>query len=184
MNKVYLLPTGDEIQSGVVLDLDTPELVGQLLRAFPTAEITRLRPLSDREEAIVARLRELLDRQPDLIVLIGGSGGGHRHSATLGKDFTHSALEECLEHRSTREIYGKNGHLWSKLICGKSENTLVLNVPGPLAEARAAMTAFLKVFVLGADTEAICQAMADAVLNQYPRVGEEPAARIGPDRPV
>lgn len=39
---VYILPTGDEIRSGIVLDLDAPEIVGQMVKAFPQAEVTRL----------------------------------------------------------------------------------------------------------------------------------------------
>ena len=54
----------------------------------------------------------------------------------MGKDFTHSALERYLDEKSSREIYGKNGHLWCKLICGKKGDTLIVNVPGPYQEAK------------------------------------------------
>ena len=35
MKSVYLLPTGNEIQNGTVLDLDAPELMRQIVAAYP-----------------------------------------------------------------------------------------------------------------------------------------------------
>ena len=123
MKKVYILPTGDEIQSGIVLDLDAPELMGQILRRFPKAEVTRLCPLLDVEDTIFRKIEEVAAQKPDLIILIGGSGGGHRFSPTLGKDFTHTALARYLDEYASHEIYGKNGHMWTKLVCGKKKRT-------------------------------------------------------------
>lgn len=165
---IYILPTGNEIQNGVVLDLDSPEVMGQLLRAWPRAEVTRLCPLADEEEAILEKLREVAALRPDLIVLIGGSGGGHRHSDSLGKDYTQSALELYLKDKSVREIYGKNGHLWCKLLCGRMGNCLLINVPGPFHEARAAIGAFIAAAGQGGGLKEINQAMAEAVFSQYP----------------
>ncbi len=168
MNAVYILPTGDEIQNGVVLDLDSPEIMGQIVRAYPKAQVTRLCPLVDEEDAILNKIQEIAALSPDLIVLIGGSGGGHRFSSTLGKDFTHSALERYLDQKCSREIYGKNGHLWCKLICGKKGDTLIVNVPGPYQEAKAAAEACLKALTEGCGVEEISRAMAEAVYAQYP----------------
>ena len=97
MKSVYILPTGDEIKSGIVLDLDAPEIIGQTVRAYPEAEVTRLCPLLDIEDTILNKITEVFEKNPDLIVLIGGSGGGHRFSKTLGKDFTHSALDRRMD---------------------------------------------------------------------------------------
>ncbi len=168
MKSVYILPTGDEIRSGIVLDLDAPELMRQIVRAYPEAEVTRMCPLLDIEDNIFNKIREVAERQPDLIVLIGGSGGGHRFSPTLGKDFTHSALERYLDEYSSHEIYGKNGHMWSKLVCGKKGPTTIINVPGPFVEAKAACEAFLSAYQEGGDPDAISLAMANAVLANYP----------------
>jgi len=169
LNTAYIIPTGDEIRNGVVQDLDAPEIIGQIVRVYPKAEVTRLCPLYDDEDAIYNKIREIaLQKKPDLIVLIGGSGGGHRFSSTLGKDYTHSVLEQCLDQRCSREIYGKNGHLWCKLVCGKKGSTLIINVPGPYQEAKAAMEAFLKALTKEAGIEDICNAMAEAVYAQYP----------------
>lgn len=168
MKSVYILPTGDEIRSGIVLDLDSPEIMTQIVKRFPESEVTRLCPLIDKEDIIFNKIDEIVKRQPDLIVLIGGSGGGHRFSKTLGKDFTHSALEKYLDEYASHEIYGKNGHMWSKLICGKKEETTIINVPGPYIEAKVAIEAYLKAAEDGFDMDNISLAMADAVFAQYP----------------
>ena len=171
MKIAYILPTGDEILNGTVLDLDSPEIMRQLVRHCPAMEVIRLAPLVDEEDAIVTKIEELATRKPDLIVLVGGSGGGHRHVSSLGKDFTHSALSRYLDHKSTQEIYGKNGHLWCKLVCGTKGDTLVVNVPGPFQEAKAAMAACLEALAEGADLDGICRNMAKAVFAQYPTGG-------------
>ena len=111
-------------------------------------------------------------KKPRSDCTIGGSGGGHRYCSTLGKDFTHSALERYLDQRCSREIYGKNGHLWCKLICGKKGPTVIVNVPGPFQEAKAAMVACLKALAEEGGVEDICKAMAEAVYAQYP-VGQQ-----------
>ena len=163
-----ILPTGEEILSGVVLDTDSPEILQQLLRLEPACRVTRFRPLHDSQEEIASQLIRAA-READLVVLVGGSGGGHRFSPTLGRDFTHSALAELLPGGVSREIYGKNGHLWCKLVCGFLEGALVVNLPGPFVEARAAMEAFCGTYAeRGADPAALNDAMARAVLDQYP----------------
>lgn len=168
MKSAYILPTGDEIRSGIVLDLDAPEIIRQIVRAFPQAEVTRLCPLLDVEDAIFQKISEVVEKHPDLVVLIGGSGGGHRFSKSLGKDFTHSALERFLDEYASHEIYGKNGHMWSKLVCGKKGVTTVINVPGPFDEAKAACEAYLKAVAEGKSLDDVSLDMANAVLAQYP----------------
>lgn len=168
MKSAYIVPTGDEIQSGIVLDLDSPELMSQLLRYDPKMEVTRVCPVLDNEALILEKIEELMVKKPSLIVLIGGSGGGHRFSKTLGKDFTHSALEQYMSKCAKHEIYGKNGHMWTKLLCGKKENTIIINVPGPFVEAKAAFNAYLNALKQGATLDDVAYAMAQAVLEQYP----------------
>ena len=168
MKSVYIIPTGDEIKSGIVLDLDAPELIRQIVKEYPQAEVTRLCPLLDIEDNILQKISEVAQKKPDLAVLIGGSGGGHRFSNSLGKDFTHSALERFLDEYASHEIYGKNGHMWSKLLCGKKGNTIIINVPGPYVEAKTACEAFLKAYKEGKSLDEISLDMANAVLAQYP----------------
>lgn len=168
MRSVYILPTGDEIKNGTVLDLDSAEIMRQVVRFYPCAQVTRLCPILDVEDAIFQKINEMVALELDLVVLIGGSGGGHRYSSSLGKDFTHSALEKYLDEYASREIYGKNGHMWSKLICGKKDKTIIINVPGPFVEAQAACDAFLVSFSGGKSMDEICYAMAKAVFDEYP----------------
>ncbi|ONI47162.1 hypothetical protein AN644_01335 [Candidatus Epulonipiscium fishelsonii] len=167
MKKVYVIPTGDEINDGTVLDLDSGEIMTQILKRYPQSEITRVAPICDVQKSIIERLDKLSQENPSLIVLVGGSGGGHRHSESLGKDFTHSALVEFLDESFCREIYGKNGHLWSKLICGKKSNTTIINVPGPFVEAQVAIKEFVANFEDQSLEETVHQ-MALAVYSQYP----------------
>lgn len=172
---VYIIPTGDEIREGIVLDLDSPEIMKQVLAFEPEAQIIRIGPIVDDERKILEQLEKIVEQAPDLVVLIGGSGGGHRFSETLGKDYTHSALEQYLTQCAKHEIYGKNGHLWCKLLCGKRKETTIINVPGPFVEAQAAICAYLTAVKDGKGLNGISHAMAQAVFDQYPSgAAEEP----------
>ena len=131
MKSAYILPTGDEIRSGIVLDLDAPEIVRQIVKAFPQAEVTRLCPLLDVEDTIFNKIKE-------------------------------------VDENASHEIYGKNGHMWSKLVCGKKGSTIIINVPGPYVEAQAACEAFLSAYTKGLTLDEISLEMANAVLAKYP----------------
>lgn len=168
INKAYILPTGNEIKDGTVLDLDCPKIMEYLVRLYPEMEITRTPPVIDVEETIVNVMEQCLNRGAQLIVLVGGSGGGHRFSETLGKDYTHSAMEAWLDTQTSHQIYGKNGHMWSKLVCGMKGKCLVLNVPGPIREAEAAIKAFTSTVNESSDIQIINDAVSEAVLSQYP----------------
>jgi len=169
ISKAYILPTGDEMREGVVLDTDSPMIMGELLRMNACCTITRMPPVIDEQGEIIGQIRALSDSGADLIILIGGSGGGHRHSPTLGRDFTHSGMEEILKDCFSTSLYGKNGHLWCKLVCGFLNKTLLINLPGPFVEAQAAIGAFrLTVMEHGLSPKYINERMAQAVKEQYP----------------
>ncbi len=165
IKSAVIIPTGDEIASGIVLDTDSPEVMRQLLALEPTMAVSRRSPVRDEEDAIVCAVTDAA-RTADLVVLIGGSGGGHRFDPALGRDFTHSALEQVLEGAISRRLFGKNGHLWCRLVCGRLDGAQVINLPGPVVEARAAMEAFCQ--TAEADPDAINRAMTRAVLATYP----------------
>ena len=114
-------------------------------------------------------MERCLDAGAELIVLIGGSGGGHRFSSTLGSDYTHSAMELWLDEKVSHCIYGKNGHLWSKLVCGRKGGALVVNVPGPIREAAATIAAFAATAKGTLDIRALNEAMTRALYEQYPQ---------------
>ena len=169
LQRVAILPTGNEIANGVVLDTDSPMIMQEILRVFSRCEVRRFPPILDEGGAIADAVREMAETGADCIIVIGGSGEGHRHSPVLGKDCTHTALEQLLENPSATALYGKNGHMWSRLVCGRLDGALVLNVPGPYREAEAAVHALLGVVSQeAAPTEtAINTAMAEAVRAQY-----------------
>ena len=72
-----------------------------------------------------------------------------------------------LSPSASRQLFGKNGHLWSCLVCGRLGDALVLNLPGPFVEASAAIEAFVK-NAASDNLETINAAMAEAVRKQYP----------------
>lgn len=169
INRAFIIPTGDEIKNGTVLDLDSAKIMESLVRLNPEMVVTRLAPVVDVEANIVGTMESCLDAGAELIVLIGGSGGGHRFSSTLGSDYTHSAMELWLDEKVSHCIYGKNGHMWSKLVCGTKADTLVINVPGPIREAAATIAAFAESAREGRDIRAINEAMTRALYAQYPQ---------------
>ena len=169
IEKAYILPTGGEILDGTVLDTDSPMIMGELLRMNPGLMITRLPPIDDDKKAIAGCIQSLADSGADLIVLVGGSGGGHRHSPTLGFDFTHTAIENLLENPYFTSLYGKNGHMWCRLACGFLGKALLINLPGPFIEAQAAIRAFvLALKDHGFSPGSINEYMAHAVRDTYP----------------
>lgn len=167
-SRAIIIPTGDELKSGIVLDTDSPMIMQVLLSMNGSCNITRNEPLLDSENIIIDCINGYVSQKADLIILIGGSGGGHRYSSTLGKDFTHSSLVIILEEKCSSELYGKNGHMWSKLICGTIDDTMVINVPGPFQEAKAAIEAFKKAYEQNSkDLKMLNSCMTEAVKAEY-----------------
>lgn len=168
INKAVIIPTGDELKSGIILDTDSPMIMQVLLSINGNCNIIRNEPLTDCQDTISECINGYINQEVDLIVLIGGSGGGHRYSTTLGKDFTHSSLDTILDVKYSTELYGKNGHLWSKLICGIKNKTIIINLPGPYKEAQAAIEAFKKAYEENnKDLQIINTKMSEAVKMKY-----------------
>lgn len=175
INSVEIIPTGDELRCGAVLDTDSPMLMQQLLRRYDCT-VRRWAVIPDSAEAVTEKIRQCLEGKPSLIILIGGSGSGHLHSEVLGKDYTHAGMEALMDHYAVTSLYGKNGHMWSRLVCGYVDETLVINVPGPFVEAQAAIEAFCEQWEKGAALNALNNAMAAAVAKCYERYGGAAAA--------
>ncbi len=168
IGKAIIIPTGDEVRDGIIVDTDSPMIRDSLLRLNPDCAVEVTEAIDDDPVIIRETILKTVDRMVDLIVLIGGSGGGHRHSASLGKDFTHSALDDLMPEATSGSLYGKNGHLWCRLVCGRINRTLIINVPGPFAEARAAMAAFIGSYQNAPnDLKAHNKHMLQAVSRQY-----------------
>lgn len=167
IRSVKILPTGDELKRGSILDTDSPMIMQALLRINPDCEICRCPVLRDDMADITAQILHCAAQGADLIVLIGGSGSGHLHSELLGKDFTHSAMEQLLDQFESTSLYGKNGHMWSHLICGITGHTMVINLPGPYVEAKAAIEAFCNATAETVSLQEINRAMSEAVAACY-----------------
>ena len=110
MKKILLIPTGNEICQGIVLDTNSPALMAIALEHFPRACVQRLAPVQDHPEII---RQALVDHQDwDLIILIGGSGGGKIYDPDLAADMTHLAMDSLLQEKPrkgflvTMGIYG------------------------------------------------------------------------------
>ncbi len=168
MNRVVIIPTGNEVFEGIVIDTDGP-MIADTLKDLDDKFVVDLKTAIEDKEDVIAKQIELeSSKETCLIVLIGGSGGGHRHSKTLANDFTHSAMDKVLKNKYSTSIYGKNGHLWCRLVCGYSNDTLVINVPGPYNEAKAAIQAFVSIWSnRKCKLKDINKAMCDAVIKQY-----------------
>jgi molybdopterin biosynthesis enzyme len=167
INVVEIIPTGDELRNGIVLDTDSPMLMQKLLELNNNCIVRRRAVTQDTTEAISDQIRQCLQENPDLIILIGGSGSGHLHSEISGKDCTYSSMETQLNDVCATSLYGKNGHMWSRLVCGYVDETMVINVPGPYAEAKAAIEAFCSSIKCDYDLKEINRAMAEAVKKCY-----------------
>ena len=168
IRRAVIVPTGDEVRDGIIVDTDSPMIRGTLLRLNPDCVVQITEAIADDPVIIRETILSAVDQEVNLIVLIGGSGGGHRHSASLGMDYTHSALDELLPDASSGSLYGKNGHLWCRLICGQIGQTLILNVPGPFTEAQAAIDAFIDSYrKTPGDFQEHNRRMLQAVSRQY-----------------
>ena len=169
INEAVVIPTGKDIKEGTVQDTNSPAVIFSIVAMAPLCAVRRETPVDDDENSIRNIVEHWADNGADLIVLIGGSGGGRRYSSTLSDDYTHTALESALNEKVSREIWGKNGHLWCKLVCGRKNGALIINVPGPYVEAKAAIEAFCRVYQENPnDLEIINSEMIRAVLAQYP----------------
>ncbi len=167
-NKAVIIPTGDEVKEEIVLDTDSPMIMQELIKLNGNCNVVRYSPICDKQDEIIECIKKVVHEGSDLIVIIGGSGGGHRYSNTLGKDYTHSSLDLLLEEKYASVIYGKNGHMWSKLLCGKIGTTMIINVPGPYDEAQAAIKSFCASYEKNEDDlKEININMMKAVREQY-----------------
>ncbi len=169
MKRAWIQPTGNELIEGVIEDTDSPMLAQILSGAGYRTHVAP--PVPDRHGSIRSAIEEAAGQGCALMVLIGGSGGGRRFDPALAPDLTHSAMDSLLCDRCATELYGKNGHLWSRLVCGYVGEMLVCNVPGPYDEARAAALALSRWREEG--QEELNRSMAGAVRSTYGWTKEE-----------
>lgn len=164
-----ILPTGDELRDGTVTDTDGPAIEAILLESFPGCTVTSAPPVADHGTAIAHAVRGCVEQGAQLVVVVGGTGGGRRHVASLAQDCTSDALLGCLDPAESVALEGTNGHLLSKLVAGCLGDCLVVCVPGPHVEAIAAARALAGCLEQGAvEAREVVSRMGKAVLATYP----------------
>ena len=72
ISKAFILPTGNEIKDGTVLDLDCPKILEKLVKLNPEMVVVRQAPVVDVEKNIVEAMRRCVEDGAELIVLVGG----------------------------------------------------------------------------------------------------------------
>ncbi|MGI6097558.1 MAG: molybdopterin-binding protein [Dethiobacteria bacterium] len=170
LKRVKILPTGSEIADGTVVDTNSPGIIELVIKEFPCCEVLRLPPVVDERESLKAALKAALSDQPDLLFTIGGTGGGRKYVPGLAPDFTAATLAELFAGKMEEiDIYGYNGHLWTKIVAASRGATLIVGLPGPYTEALAGAEAALKAAAAGGDYKEIALRVAEAVKKQYPQ---------------
>lgn len=167
MEEVVVIPTGDEIRKGTVLDTNSPRIMELVLGYWPDCRIVRSIPPFDVKEEIQKEIRNW-GKGSGIIFLTGGSGGGRMFNSGLAVDCTHAAALELLPDGEAVEIIGSNGHLFAKIVVGIFEDKLVVTLPGPTTEAVSGAKAILANLSGQIDCKRLAQSVARAVLAQYP----------------
>lgn len=167
MEEIVIIPTGDEIKNGIVLDTNSPRIMELVLGFYPACRIIRSVPPVDRKEEIQKEIRGW-GKGKGIVFLTGGSGGGKVFNSGLAVDCTHIAVTEMLQNNESVEIIGSNGHLLAKIVVGIWGDKLVVTLPGPTIEAVSGAKAVLEDFSEDIDCKTIAKKVAQAVFAQYP----------------
>ncbi|WP_325532198.1 molybdopterin-binding protein [Sporomusa sp.] len=167
MEEVVIIPTGDEIRQGLVLDTNSPQIMELVLGFWPACRIVRTVPPPDRKAEIQKEVRGW-GQGRGIIFLTGGSGGGKMCNSGLAVDCTHEAVLEIVQGCEAVELIGSNGHLLAKIVVGRFENKLVVTLPGPTVEAVSGAKAVLGNTVEDVDVKTLALQVAQAIFAQYP----------------
>lgn len=169
MDKIMIIPTGDEICEGILIDTNSPKIMGRLIENYPAAFITRKNPVRDKKNLIVSAINQGVEENYQLILTIGGSGGGGKSTDSLADDYSHESILQLVSDHETIAIYGCNGHLWSKIVVASIDNSLIITLPGPQIEALAALDAAIDSLNKALTKKEICKNVTDAVISKYPK---------------
>ena len=108
MNRITIIPTGDEILDGTVRDLDSPMVLSELLRLWPQACAVRAAPAADSLPAILAAMEAAQAEGTDLAILIGGSGAdSFAEAAEKAGTISYELL--CAVSRRVPRVYLRGG---------------------------------------------------------------------------
>lgn len=129
-----VIPTGADIKDGSIFDYNSIGILKLLIEYFPNSEFIKLAPIKDEEDNIKKAIDKSSIYRPDYIFFIGGTGGGNKYVEFLNTDLVHSQLHKLFPNNISFEIYGDNGHLYSKVSISKIEDIKIFNLPGPSDE--------------------------------------------------
>lgn len=169
MQEVVIIPTGDEIRRGLVVDTNSPKIMELIIAKWPDCKVVRTTPPEDNKEMIQKEIK-YWGKGAGIIFLTGGAGGGKVFNSGLSVDCTHIAAIELMQDSESTEIYGSNGHLLAKIVAGKFEDKLIITLPGPTVEAVNGAKAALEALT-GRDNisyREIVTKVAQAICEQYP----------------
>jgi len=173
MDKIMIIPTGDEICEGILIDTNSPKIMGRLIENYPAAFITRKNPVRDKKNLIISAINQSVEENYQLILTIGGSGGGGKSTDSLADDYSHESILKLASDYETISIYGYNGHLWSKIVVASIDKSLIITLPGPQIEALAALDAALYSINKSLTKKEVCKHIVDAVISKYPQKEED-----------
>ena len=71
LKKINIIPTGNEIFNGVVIDTNSTAIMQMILEDFPRCEITREKPVIDDEIKILEKINFCVEKSSNLIIIIG-----------------------------------------------------------------------------------------------------------------
>lgn len=168
VESMSLVPIGDEVAAGIIVDTDSPAIMQLALERWPGCTVKRLPPCRDLKSEITEVVREEIARGSQLVLVIGGSGGGDRFDAALAPDMSHSAIRRLFPEAATSQIWGSNGHLFCEMTVAAHGGGWAVNVPGPQLEAVAAAEAAMDAIIAGLPIHDVVRKMAEAVARQYP----------------
>ncbi len=175
----YLIPTGEEILSGMVTDTNSPEIMKKILERHPDHKVCRAFPCPDDKEKILSAINEGFSNNYDLIVVMGGSGGGKKYNESYNPDKSHSAIIDYTSENSGAyhfiEIYGSNNHLFAKIVFSNLSEGKIINIPGPYQEAMAAIDVIINRLeqIISYDYSFILNKLAESILKTYPDKPQE-----------
>jgi len=167
VREVVVIPTGDEIKEGVVLDTNSLAILELILNQWPGCRFIRAVPPPDNCKAIQSEIKRW-GRHSGIMFLTGGAGGGKVYNSELTEDCTHKAVIELIPDAETIEIFGSNGHLFAKIVVGKFKEKIIVSLPGPNIEAVAGAKAAIKAIIEGKDYKGIAIRVGQAICKQYP----------------
>lgn len=157
---VAVLSTGGEVARGEIEDTNLAaarELLGEAGYRVTSGGVA-----DDDEELIAARVAHLLEDGHGLILTTGGVGAED-------KDRTIEALQRLVPGLSTAILasyevgHGRHVKPHVRVACGRIGETLLVALPGPTREVRAALPALVAALAEGMPAAGVAEAIAEPI---------------------